>query len=401
MSLDLSARIVDDGQVALEWAPRTGKFQSYWLLAIRTGAKPGFTTLKLDGGTRKYRFANLGRHQRYRFAVMAARNGQQVCSPWLSATPRAGFDVVNDDGEGITAHLATLSRLMVMPQDRRLTLYWQLGTGFVDKVVLDLRRETTLLATYELEPEVRSFTLDAGRCPQLTNDVTYTLTARARFALTHSAPCTVVCTPAPQGQEREANRAHPQRHLVYPCLSLAPELDVFGEGATGETAVQITCGRCRGPTEWRDYTLRCRSCHAEFIANHRGDYLDVARLRFGTCRCCLPRKLLIQDLGSDSLRCAHSGKEHIRMPGQSTHMLIEDLPHGLCQCCRPRRPLLRNPDGSVRCSKSNEIHRRSEGEDGTYVLVPSAPIFDAAAIDELLDAGLADICASGVSRGRR
>jgi hypothetical protein len=48
--------------------------------------------------------------------------------------------------------------------------------------------------------------------------------------------------------------------------------------------------------------------------------------------------------------------------------------------------------------KSNELHRRSGDQ---LVLVPSAPVFDAAAIDELLDAGLADICASGVSRGRK
>jgi len=388
--IDLAATIVDDGQVALEWR---GSYASYWLLAIRSGAKPGFTTLKLDGGTRRYRFANLGRHQRYRFAVLAAREGQQVCSRWLSATPRTGLEV-SVDGEGIAPHVAKLDRIVVMPQDRRLTLYWQLGPGFIDKVVVELRRGTAAIATYELEPEVRSFTIDASRYRALANGVTYALSARARFALTDSEPCTVACTPAPQGQERAANRAHPQAHLVYPCLSLAPELDVFGEG-TGEAALQILCGRCRGPTEWRDYTLRCKSCRAEFIANQRGDYLDITKLRFGTCKCCLPRKLLVQDVGSEVLRCAHAGKEHIR--SGSSFLLIEDLPFGLCQCCRPRRPLAKTGD-DVRCTKSNELHRRS-GEQ--FVLVPSAPIFDAAAIDELLDAGLADICSSGVSRGRR
>lgn len=388
--IDLAARIVDDGQVALEWR---GAYASYWLLAIRTGAKPGFTTLKLDGATRKYRFANLGRHQRYRFAVLAARAGQQVCSSWLAATPRAGFEV-SADGDGVVQHLATLERLVVMPQDRRLTLYWQLGAGFIDKVIVELRRGAALIATYELEPEVRSFSIDAARCQALANGTIYTLAARARFALTDSAACSVACTPAPKGQERAANARHAQAHLVYPCLSLAPELDVFGEG-TEEAAMQISCGRCRGPTEWRDYTLRCKSCRAEFIANQRGDYLDVTRLRFGTCKCCLPRKLLVQDAGSDALRCAHAGKEHIR--SGSSFMLIEDLPFGLCQCCRPRRPLAKTGD-DVRCTRSNELHRRSGDQ---LVLVPSAPVFDAAAIDELLDSGLADICASGVSRGRR
>jgi hypothetical protein len=389
--MEISGTIAGDGQVALAWG---GGFESYWLLAIRTGARPGFTALKLDGGTREYRFANLGRHQRYRFAVLAARGGRQVCSRWLSATPRVGYDVVQEEG-GVD--VAAIERLMVMPQDRRLTLYWQLGVGFVDKVVVELRRDAAVIATYELEPEVRSFTIDAARCRALGNGVAYTLSARARFALTESARSEVICTPAPQGGERAANRAHPQQHLVYPCLSLAPELDVFGEGG-GEAPAQIVCGRCRGHTEWRDYTLRCQSCKAEFIANQRGDYLDVARLRFGTCQCCLPRKLLIQDVGGGALACSHSGKEHIRSPGRSGFLLIEDLPFGLCQCCRPRRPLHRSGDDSVRCSKSNELHRR---DDAGFVLVPSAPIFDAAAIDELLDAGLADICAGGVSRGRR
>jgi hypothetical protein len=388
--IDLSGKIVDDGQVALEWH---GAYASYWLLAIRSGAKPGFTTLKLDGATRKYSFANLGRHQRYRFAVLAAKEGEQVCSQWLSATPRAGMDV-SADGEGVVQHLATLERLVAMPQDRRLTLYWQLGPGFVDRVVIELCRGTAVIATYELEPEVRSFTIDAARCRVLANGVTYTIRARARFALTDSVRCEVQCTPAPQGEERAANRAHPQAHLVYACLSLAPELDVFGEG-TQEIAQAVVCGRCRGATEWRDYTLRCKACRAEFIANQRGDYLDVTKLRFGTCKCCLPRKLLVQDVGTDALRCAHSAKEHLR--SGSSFLLIEDLPFGLCQCCRPRRPLVRKGE-EVRCAKSNELHRRS-GEQ--FVLVPSAPIFDAAAIDELLDSGLADICASGVTRGRR
>lgn len=388
--IQLAASVVDDGQVALEWR---GAYASFWLLAIRSGAKPGFTALKLDGATHSYRFQNLGRHQRYRFSVLAAHDGEQVSSPWLSATPRAGMAVVTD-GEGVREHLAALERLVVMPQDRCLTLYWQLGAGFVDRVVVELRKGRVVVASFELEPEVRSFTIDTTRCRALANGTTYTVRARARFALTDSACLEVQCTPAPQGEERAANRAHPQDHLVYACLSLAPELDVFGDG-TEQAAQQILCGGCRGVTEWRDYRLRCRACRAEFIANQRGDYLDVTKLRFGTCKCCLPRKLLVQDAGSEVLRCAHSNKEHLR--SGASFLLIEDLPYGLCQCCRPRRPLAKIRE-DVRCTKSNELHRRS-GEQ--LVLVPSAPVFDAAAIDELLDAGLADICASGVSRGRR
>jgi len=398
MALDFAGQVIDDGHVALEWAPHAGKFKTYWLLAMRTGAKPGFTTLELDGNTYGYRFANLGRHQRYRFAVLAARDGAQVCSPWLSATPRAGSTLAREDA-GVTEHLAKLKSLVAMPQDKRITLYWMLGPGFVDRVSVEIRRGIAVLGTYELEPEVKGFTIDPERCRGLLNGTAYTVTARAKFALAESESRSLTVTPAPQGQERDANRNNPQLPLVYPCLSLAPELDVFGDAKEEPSTVQIVCGRCRGRTEWRDYNLRCRACNAEFIANQRGDYLDVTKLRFGTCRCCLPRKLLVQDVGSTSLRCVHSGKEHIRAAGLSTFMLIEDLPHGLCQCCRPRRPLERKADDTIRCSKSNELH--NQGERGGFGLVPSAPVFDAAAIDELLDAGLADICANGVSRGRR
>ena len=129
-----------------------------------------------------------------------------------------------------------------------------------------------------------------------------------------------------------------------------------------------------------------------------GEYLDIARLRFGTCRCCTPSKILVQQPGADLLVCSYSGKEHIRLAGTVGFRLIEDLPHGLCQCCRPRQPLIKEGD-VIRCGKSRETHRNV---DGRYVLVPTEMVFDAKAIDELMDAGLADICQAGVSRaGRR
>jgi hypothetical protein len=146
---------------------------------------------------------------------------------------------------------------------------------------------------------------------------------------------------------------------------------------------------------WNSYRLVCGGCGAEFIPNGRGAFLEIARLRFGTCQCCLPKKILVQRQGAESLTCVHSGKEHMRMPGSQGFSLIEDLPFGLCQCCRPRRPLLRRR-GGICCSKSGEKH---QNEAGAWVLVPSQPVFDAAAIDDLLDAGMAEICSTGVSRG--
>jgi len=246
---------------------------------------------------------------------------------------------------------------------------------------------------------VNSISLDDTRGVELDNGQAYSVRLRARFAgtLLGNAPL-VRCTPAPQGQERAANQGHPQGNLIYPSLTLTPEICIFpedeqhGEAAPAES---IVCCHCRRPVQWREYRLRCSGCGAEFIPNGRGDFLDLGQLRFGTCTCCLPRKILIQKRGEAALACAHSGKEHIRLPDTEGYHLIEDLPFGLCQCCRPRRPLVRRGQ-SVRCGKSGEKHRN---EDGRYVLVPSEPVFDASAIDSLLDAGLAEICAVGVSRG--
>jgi len=258
-----------------------------------------------------------------------------------------------------------------------------------------------VLGRFELEPEVSSFTLDSTRIPGLQNGRAYHIRVRTRFACLTGKENTIVCTPAPQGQERAANRQHAQTHLIYPCLTLSSELDAFSENGTSSVAQPVVCGRCNGPTQWRGYALFCDACRCEYIANAHGDWLDVTRLRFGTCRCCLPKKLLIQERGSQSLRCVHSGKEYIRVEGQEGFSLIEDLPYGLCQCCRPRKPLGKRPDASIRCVRSLEVHRRADDNPTQFVLVPSAPVFDATQIDELLDAGLADICASGISRGRR
>jgi hypothetical protein len=311
----------------------------------------------------------------------------------MAATP--------EDLPGPQAHLANVTRLLVMPQDKRLTAYWQLSPGFAQRVELALLHENRVLQRWELEPEVKSFTVDTQRFPRLENGRKYTLTARTLLAGVEGQAHSVDVTAAPQGQERAANAALPQGNLVYACLSLTQELDVFGEQAPEQAGHALNCGLCGGTTSWQDYRLRCGTCRAEFISNGRGDFLDVTRLRFGTCRCCLPRKLLIQDVGSPVLRCSHSGKEHIQTPGQRGYLLVEELPFGLCQCCRPRRPLQKGSGQKVECCQSHEAHRRADGDAGTFVLLPSAPVFDAAAIDDLLDAGLADICATGVSRGRR
>lgn len=404
MPLELTARVPADGTVNLEWNPLNAKpLQRAWVLAVRTGTRPGFTSVLLDGNTRRWELQNLGRHQRYRFMVMGRAHGELQCSAWLNVTPRHGLaPEPEEDLAGPQAHMAAVHGLLVMPQDRRLTAYWKLTPGFCDRVQLRLCRGGNPLHLWEVEPEVRSFTVDQVRAPDLLNGEAYTVDVRPLLAGLQGDAHAVEATPAAQGQERDANRSHPQAALVYPCLALTPEVDVFGDSPVVAPEAQIRCGHCGAQTHWKDYALRCTACQAEFISNGRGAFLDVTRLRFGTCRCCLPRKLLVQDMGSPKLRCAHAGKEHIRVPGHEGFLLTEELPFGLCQCCRPRRPLEKSGrDAQVRCSQSGELHTRDSADAGAFVLVPTAPVFDAAAIDDLLDAGMADICATGVTRGAR
>jgi hypothetical protein len=313
-------------------------------------------------------------------------------------TPRAGSLASEErTRQGIEADVAKLSALRVMPQSRRLTVFWTLDKGFIDDVELVLRSGTTVLLRMRIEPEVKSVVIDESRCPALHNGVTYSLELAPRFGSLCGSPVTTKLVLASQGQERAANAGLDQAAIVYACLALGEEADPFAAESRAAAPERITCCHCRAGVAWVDYRLRCSGCGAEFIPNGRGDFLDLARLRFGTCACCLPKKVLVQEPGTETLVCAHSQKEHLRLGEEAGFRLIEDLPFGLCQCCRPRRPLTRVADG-VQCSRTKEPHRASDGHG--YVLVPSALVFDAAAIDELMDQGLADISARGISRAR-
>jgi len=401
-SVALGVEVEGDGRIALRWRLEGAAARGFQLLVIRTGVRRAYTALKLSRELDRYAISGLSRHQRYLCAVLAADAGGSLCSRFVSVTPRAGLEPRAEQTEGLAAlgaHLARVRRLTVMPQDRRLTAFWERGEGFADAIELEVLEGRRTLKRFLLEPEVSSISLDAERGVRLTNGQRYRVRVAARFAgLEPAAGESVTCTPAPQGEERAANRAHPQHGLVYPFLDLGPELVVFDdeEGAPASGAATILCHGCRARVVWQSYRLLCTGCGAEFIPTGRGDYLEASRLRFGTCRCCLPKKILIQRAGSEALVCSSSGKEHIRLPGETEVRLIEDLPFGLCQCCRPRRPLLRRGE-AVRCSKSDELHLQ---EGGAWVLAPSQAVFDARAIDELLDAGLAEICSTGVSRGR-
>jgi len=400
MRVTLTATIVADGSVALDWQADS-HVRTYHLLIVRTGATRAYTALKLGADTVRYRIDNLSRHQRYLVAVMAAGKNGAALSLWWSMTPQAGLTPLPDNSAaGVDSYLSCLSRVTVMPQDARLTVFWDRTPGFIDTVEVGVACGETALTQIDVEPEVSSLSLDHLRGLPLVNGKAYTVRVGTRFAgSAGQRPVEIIATPAPQGHERAANESHPQTSLIYATLSLAPEVEIFGDTAPPACAAEhpIVCFHCRREVLWQSYQLRCQGCGAEFVPNGRGDFLTLGALRFGTCRCCLPKKILIQKPGSSSLTCAHSGKEHIRLPGSDGYTLIEDLPHGLCQCCRPRRPLVKR-SGRIVCSQSGESHRN---EQGCYVLVPSAPVFDARAIDDLLDQGLAEICATGASRGRR
>jgi hypothetical protein len=405
VKVELTAKVVKDGSVALEWQSDFSAHTIH-LLVMRSAQIPAYTALRLSGKTKAYRIDNLGRHQRYRFCVLAMGKSKRCGSAWISITPKQGLAPREDSPfEDLHDHLARTHDLLLMPQQGRLTAWWKLSPGFADRTQLKIWQAETLVKRFDLEPEVTSLSMDSQRGLELENGLVYQVSVRCSYAgMASEASGPVACAPAVQGKEREANAELAQQHLVYPTLSLAPEVDVFGDetGAdknpeTTPELAAIICCHCRRPVRWDSWRLRCEGCGAEFIPNGRSDYLEVAKLRFGTCRCCLPKKILIQPAGKPDLSCSHSGKQHIRTSGNGAYQLIEDLPYGLCQCCRPRRPLLRKA-GRVRCTKSSEEHVNQAGR---WVLLPSSPVFDAAAIDDLLDAGLAEISSQGVSNGRR
>jgi hypothetical protein len=400
VKIELRAQVTGDGSVALHWQA-DDRVSTFHLLIIRTGSVPAFTALQFGADTTRYEIHNLSRHQRYRMAVMATGPSGPACTTFWNVTPATGLVAMPElRSEGIEPHLSQLTRATVMPQDGRLTVFWKRSPGFVDKVLVELRCGNNLMREIEVEPEVSSLSFDKDRGVALTNGNTYKVRLRTRFAgSVRQTALEIAATPAPQGQERPANACLPQQDIIYATLALTPELKVFDDDTFAPdlpATTHVTCFCCRSTVEWQGYRMHCKGCGAEFIANGRGDFLELGSLRFGTCRCCMPKKILIQKASSQSLICAHSGKEHIRLQGAGEFSLIEDLPFGLCQCCRPRRPLEKKGNKVV-CVKSGEQHRN---ENGSYVLVPSAPVFDARRIDDLLDSGLAEICSTGVSRGR-
>lgn len=414
MTIQLDIAVPADGRMDLAWRAEGGAL-AWYLLIVRTGARKAYTALLLSGEIDRYVVASLSRHQRYQVAVLGIfEGGASSCSAWQSVTPRAGLAPKReDDGHGIAQSVRRVEKLMLMPQDARITAFWELSPGFADKVVLEVlergegpsgQRTTNVIGRLELEPEVKSCAVSADRGMRIQNGRSYRVRLSTRFAsvLGH-APQEATCTPSAPGDERTANRANDPKVLVFPSLRPSPEVAVFPEEqavaaqAEEPKGADILCCHCAREVRWEGKRLTCTGCKAEFVQNGEGEYLDVARLRFGLCRCCVPGRILVQHQGADVLVCTSSGKEHIRVAGQRSFRLIEDLPHGLCQCCRPRQPLSKEGK-EVRCGKSKELHRFV---DGRYVLVPTEMVFDAKAIDELMDAGLADICQAGVSRGRK
>lgn len=405
-AMPLTVTVPSDGSVQLCWPADAA--ESVSVLFVRTGLRPGFMRWRLQGGLGRYTVSGLSRQQRYLCAVVghAAAKSELAESAWVSVLPNAetfGQTAAQTASLPVVAtrlrdFAAQVQSLRVMPQSRRMTVYFKLSPGFCEQVVIEVLRSGAPIARLSVEPEVTQLVLDEARVGGLRDGEVYEVNVSAVFGGVASAPRAVACVMAAQGEERRANAALPRDGVVYPCVEFGDELDPFAEQTgAAQGAREIICVHCRKAVRWRDYRLMCAGCSAEFVPNGRGAYLDVAALRFGTCRCCMPKKVLVQDGADHALACVASRKEYVRLPGEATYRLIEDLPLGLCHCCRPRRALVQVGQ-EVRCATSRELHRPTGGNG--FALVPQAPVFDAAAIDELLDAGLAEIGARGVSRAR-
>jgi hypothetical protein len=281
-----------------------------------------------------------------------------------------------------------------MPQDRRLTVFLGRTPGFVTGFMLLATSARGPLGRLQLDPDCTSVVLDATRFPDLTNGAAVRLEVTPCLGALAGDARVIDAVPAPPGDERRLNAHLDPAGLVYPSLGVGAELDVFAERPSPTAAERIVCGRCGAEVAWRGYELACAGCGAEYIPNGFGAYLDRGALRFGTCLCCLPRKVLIAPAADAELVCAHSGKAHIQKTGAPGFELVESLRLGLCQCCRPRRPLGETA-GRITCSATRAAHVASPHG---FVLATDSPIIDAAVIDALMDAGLADLTSRGVTR---
>ena len=88
--VELGAEVVGDRAVGLSWLA-TAPVHRYTLLTLRTGAVAGHTSWQLGAQPEQYQINNLGRHQRYRFAVPASARDGVTDSTWWSATPGVGL----------------------------------------------------------------------------------------------------------------------------------------------------------------------------------------------------------------------------------------------------------------------------------------------------------------------
>ena len=121
--LDLHAEVPHRGAVCLRW-PRVLNAEVIHVLLERGGTRPSYTCLAIAGTRTELRLENLGSRQRYLVSLVVSTEREALLSPRWSVTPDPSLPPLQVGTADAPVTPAALSELLVMPQDRRLTLFF-------------------------------------------------------------------------------------------------------------------------------------------------------------------------------------------------------------------------------------------------------------------------------------
>ncbi len=137
--------------------------------------------------------------------------------------------------------------------------------------------------------------------------------------------------------------------------------------------------------------LQCSNCRKSFTFRVvDGEMVDVERLLYGVCRCCLLRKPIVRSRGF--MVCSLSDERYVEYRGEYLRLL--DLPFGLCSCCESPRPLTANSQSEIICTDTGVEYVRNL--DGAIVRKPpSIDLSSASSVEAALNDGTAQFYYGG------
>lgn len=144
-----------------------------------------------------------------------------------------------------------------------------------------------------------------------------------------------------------------------------------------------SCPYCTGALLSQDGLLQCNTCRKRFTFRVTdGEIVDVERLLYGVCRCCLLRRPIVRN--GEFTVCSLSNERYIEYKGEYLRLL--GLPFGLCSCCDNPRPLTVDSESRIICTDTGAEYVRNL--DGTTVRKP--PVVDISSPTSSIEAALND-----------